>query len=96
MALTLAVYCIGQSTALVKDYLDKAPEVKEITPVIATLAKASYYLFPNLSAMDIRNVFVYSLPVNLPYLLTVLLYSLFYLSVIMFMATFFFNRRDLT
>ena len=96
MALTLAVYCIGQSTALVKDYLDKAPEAKEITPVIAILAKASYYLFPNLSAMDIKNVFVYSLPVNFHYLLTVLLYGLFYLSVVMFVAAFSFGRRDLT
>ena len=96
MALTLAVYCIGQSTVLVKDYLEKAPEAKEISPIVAFIAKASYYLFPNLSAFDIRNAFAYSLPVQLPYLILVLLYGFFYLGVCMFMATYFFGRRDLT
>jgi hypothetical protein len=96
MALTLAVYCIGQSTVLVKDYLEKAPEAKEISPIVAFIAKASYYLFPNLSAFDIRNAFAYSLPVQLPYLMLVLLYGFFYLGVSMFMATYFFGRRDLT
>ena len=96
MALSLAVYCIGQSTALVKDYLTKAPEAKEISPLVSFLAKGSYYFFPNLSAFDIKNAFVYSLPVNLPYLMMVLLYGMFYTGVVMFMATFFFGRRDLT
>ncbi|UCG13695.1 MAG: ABC transporter permease subunit [Deltaproteobacteria bacterium] len=96
MALTLAVYCIGQSTALVKDYLDKAPEAKQISSLVSFFAKGSYYIFPNLSAFDMKNAFVYSLPMDLQYLLTVLLYGLFYLSVVIFMATYFFSRRDLT
>jgi ABC-type transport system involved in multi-copper enzyme maturation permease subunit len=95
MALTIAVYCIGQSTALVKDYLDKAPEAREISPVIAFLAKASYYLFPNLSAFDLKEAFVYSLPVGLEYRAMVLLYGLFYLGAVMCLATFVFGRRDL-
>jgi ABC-type transport system involved in multi-copper enzyme maturation permease subunit len=95
MVLTLAVYGIGQNTALVKDYLTKAPEAKEISPLVAFLAKGSYYIFPNLSSFDIKNAFVYSLPVNLPYLFVVLLYGVFYMSVVMLMATFFFARRDL-
>ena len=96
MALTLAVYGIGQSTVLVKDYLEKVPEATAISPVIAYIAKASYYIFPNLSSFDIRNGFVYSLPVNLPYLVMVLLYGFFYLGVVLLMATYFFGRRDLT
>ena len=95
MALTLTVYCIGQSTTLVKDYLATGTNAQEIAPVIGFVAKASYYIFPNLSAFDIRNAFVYSLPVHLPYLMMVLLYGLFYMSVMIFMATFFFGRRDL-
>ena len=96
MALTLVVYGIGQSTALVKDYLAKGTNAKEISPVIAVVAKTSYYIFPNLSAFDIKNAFVYALPVHLPYLMMVLLYGMFYMGVVMFMATFFFSRRDLT
>ena len=95
MALTLTVYCIGQSTALVKDYLDKAPEAKEISSLVAFMARGSYYLFPNLSAFDIKNGFVYSLSLNLRYLTMVLVYGLFYLVVVMFMATYFFEKRDL-
>jgi len=95
MALTLAVYCIGQSTVLVKDYLAKASNAKDVPPIFAFVAKASYYIFPNLSAFNIRNTFVYSLPVHLPYLMMVFLYGVFYLSVVMCMATFFFGRRDL-
>ena len=95
MVLTLAVYCIGQSTALVKDYLEKAPDAAEISPLVAFVSRASYYLFPNLSAFDVKNAFVYSLPVNVQYLLMVLLYGFFYLTVVMVMATFFFGRRDL-
>jgi ABC-type transport system involved in multi-copper enzyme maturation permease subunit len=96
MALTLAVYCIGQSTALVKDYLEKAPEAKVISPLVAVLAKGSYYLFPNLSAFDIKNGFVYSLPLDLQNLAMVVAYGLFYLMVVMFLATHFFARRDLS
>jgi Cu-processing system permease protein len=96
MALTLAVYCIGQSTALVKDYLDNIADAKQISPIIAFLAKGSYYLFPNLSAFDLKKVFVYSLPINLKYLSMVAVYGVFYLVVVICMATFFFGRRDLT
>ncbi len=96
MALTLAVYGIGQSTALVKDYLEKAPEAREISPWVAFLAKGSYYLFPNLSSFDIKKAFVYSLPLSLQYLMMVVAYGLFYLIVVMFMATYFFDRRDLS
>jgi ABC-type transport system involved in multi-copper enzyme maturation permease subunit len=95
MALTLAAYCIGQNTALVKDYLEKAPEAQEISPVVAFVAKGSYYLFPNLSAFDLKSAFVYSLPVQLHYLMTVFLYGLFYLGVVLFVATYFFGKRDL-
>ena len=96
MALTIAVYCIGQSTAVVKDYLDKVPQAERPSQVVTILAKASYYLFPNLSAFDLKAVFVYSLPVDLEYRLMVLLYGLFYLTVVMGMATYFFERRDLS
>lgn len=96
MALTLAIYCIGQSTALVKDYLDNIPDAKQISPIIAFLAKGSYYLFPNLSAFDLKSVFVYSLPISLQYLSMVAGYGLFYMTVVILMATFFFGRRDLT
>lgn len=96
MALTIAIYCIGQSTAVVKDYLDKVPQAEQPSQVIGFLAKASYYLFPNLSAFDLKEVFVYSLPVDLQYRLMVLLYGLFYLTVVMGMATYFFERRDLS
>ncbi len=95
MTLTLAIYCIGQSTALVKDFLDKAPGEKMLSPIIPLLAKVSYYIFPNLSAFDIRNAFVYSLPVHLPYLITVLSYGVFYMGVVICTATFIFARRDL-
>jgi ABC-type transport system involved in multi-copper enzyme maturation permease subunit len=81
MALTLAVYGIGQNTALVKDYLAKGTNAEEISPVITVVAKASYYIFPNLSAFDIRNAFVY---------------GMFYIGVVISMATFVFSRRDLT
>ena len=96
MALTIAVYCIGQSTAVVKDYLDKAPQAEQPSQVIAIVAKAGYYLFPNLSAFDLKEVFVYSLPVDLEYRLMVLLYGFFYLTVVLGMATYFFERRDLS
>ncbi|MBW2071164.1 MAG: ABC transporter permease subunit [Deltaproteobacteria bacterium] len=95
MALTLAVYCIGQSTVLVKDYLAKASNAKDVPPLLAFVAKASYYIFPNLYAFNLRNTFVYSLPVNLTFLAMVLLYGIFYISVVICMATFVFDRRDL-
>ena len=95
MALTLVIYFIGQSTMLVKDYLQTAPEAKAISPIVAFLAKGSYYIFPNLAAFDIRSSFVYSLPVSRPYLMIVALYALFYLSVVTLVAVYFFGRRDL-
>ena len=60
----------------------------------AWLARALYYLLPNLSRLDVKAQVVHAIPVSAGYMLLSTAYALIYISALLVAATFIFVRRD--
>lgn len=88
-AFTLGVYAIGHFNADLRHF----ETVVSSKPVIL-LARALYYVLPNLAPFDIKTSVVHALPVPTGYLLLNTAYALIYISALLAAATLIFMRRD--
>lgn len=93
--LTLSTYIIGHSVEDVVRFMNLKNTGVDISPVIQTTAKAILYVFPNLAAFDLKQQAAYSLPVVSQEIILLGLYGFSYISIMLFLAIFFFKRRDL-
>jgi len=88
-ALTFGLYVVGHFNADLKNFeavVDSRP--------LAYLARALYYLLPNLASLDIKSQVVHAVPISAGYLLLNTVYAGLYVSVLLAAATFIFMRRD--
>ena len=63
-------------------------------PAVAWIARALYYLLPNLAPFNVRAEVVYGLPVSASHVGFTLLYALIYSSALLVAAVAIFRRRD--
>jgi ABC-type transport system involved in multi-copper enzyme maturation permease subunit len=94
LILTIATYIIGTTTEVVKGLVDVKMEGVEITPLMANAIKIAYYVFPNLSAFDIKILAAHGISLPPNYLLWVPLYWLFYTSIMVTAGSLFMERRE--
>jgi len=92
--LTLATYLVGQSTHQVMDFL-QGPLGKRTSPVVKALAKIAYYLFPDLSLLDLKTAAVHNLPMPPGDLVKAGLYALVYTAFLLIAATLIFKKREM-
>ena len=88
-ALTFGLYVVGHFNADLKNF----ESVVESKPVVY-VARALYYLLPNLSPLDIKSEVVHAVPVPATYLLLNTTYAAVYIALLLSAATFIFMRRD--
>jgi Cu-processing system permease protein len=88
-ALTFGLYVVGHFNADLRSF-EAVVDVK----AAAYLARALYYLLPNLAPLDIKSQVVHAVPVPAGYLLTSAAYAVLYVSGLLTAATFIFMRRD--
>jgi Cu-processing system permease protein len=88
-ALTFGLYVVGHFNADLKNF----ETVVDSKPV-AYVARALYYLLPNLAPLDVKSEVVHAVPVPATYLLLNTAYAVVYISVLVSAATFIFARRD--
>ena len=88
-AITLGLYVVGHFNADLRDF-DKVVDSK---PAVY-LARALYYLLPNMAPFDINAQVVHGIPVPSGYLLLNTAYALLYIAIVVSAATFIFMRRD--
>ncbi|MBI2030253.1 ABC transporter permease subunit [Candidatus Kaiserbacteria bacterium] len=69
--------------------------VAKSSVVVKVLAQAIYYTLPNLTKFDIRDLATYGAHVSLAQTALVILYALVYVIVLLYMATFLFEKREL-
>ena len=91
---TLAVYLVGESTRQVVDIL-KSPLGKHTSPILRALAKVAFYIFPDLSVLDLKTAAVHNLPLDYTNLLRSALYAFCYILVLLFAATLIFKGREM-
>ena len=88
-ALTFGLYIVGHFDA----DLEHFETVVQSKPA-AWLARALYYLLPNLSRLDVKAQVVHALPVPADYMFLSTAYALLYVSALLVAATLIFMRRD--
>lgn len=88
-ALTFGLYVVGHFNADLRNF----ENVIDSKPLIY-LARALYYLLPNLAPFDIKAQVVHAVPVPAGYLLLNVMYAALYIGTLLAGATFIFMRRD--
>ena len=88
-ALTFGLYVVGHFNADLRNF-DKVMDSK---PAMY-LARALYYLLPNMAPFDIKAQVVHGVAVPVGYLMLNTAYALVYILVLLSSATFIFMRRD--
>jgi ABC-type transport system involved in multi-copper enzyme maturation permease subunit len=94
LVLALAAYFIGESTEGVRSLLMSGLEVDKASPLLVTMVNIAYYVFPNLSAFDLKNQAAHGLSINSSYLMWTVLYAIVYVTAIVAAGTLFFRRRE--
>jgi ABC-type transport system involved in multi-copper enzyme maturation permease subunit len=88
-ALTFGLYIVGHFNTDLRNF----ESVVDLKPVVY-LARALYYLLPNLASLDIKSEVVHAIPVPAGYLLVNAAYAVTYIMALLAVAIFIFMRRD--
>jgi ABC-type transport system involved in multi-copper enzyme maturation permease subunit len=91
---TFAIYLAGSASQEVYEYVS-AEFGHEIHPLSVGIIKGVYYLLPNFSAFNFKVHAVYALPISAPELYFPFIYSLIYTCILLGLAIWAFNRREL-
>ena len=91
---TLVIYFCGSASQGVYEYII-SDYGKTMSGVTRTVTSFVYYCIPNFAAFDFKVQAVYPLPVSIQGLLFTGVYFLMYTSIILMIAVWAFNRREL-
>jgi len=94
LILTIAVYIIGSTNEVVKGFLDMKMEGVNISPLMSAVIKFVYYIFPNLSALDLKVQAANGLSVSAEYLVWTSAYWLLYTAIIVSAGALIMERRE--
>lgn len=94
LILSGSIYLIGTGIESVQLAL-MAKEIETSTG-LKTFVQCIKWIFPNLSAFDLKTLAAYGLPVQQGTLVLTFAYWLFYTSLILLCTIFFFNKRELS
>jgi len=92
---TIAIYLTGSASQEVYEYvLSQAGQ--DLSSSTLAVAKGAYYLLPNFAAFDFKVQAVYALDVSMSSILYPLVYSIVYIGLVLSLASWAFNRRQLS
>jgi Cu-processing system permease protein len=86
---TLAFWVAGHFNADLRQY----GEIVE-APIVASVAKAFYYILPNLAPFNVKAEIVHAIPVSTSHVVLTLGYAGIYISILLIAAILVFRRRD--
>lgn len=91
---TVAVFLAGSASQEVYDFVH-SPAADKVPAAIREGATILYYVLPNFSAFDLKFHAIYSLPLSSVGLLLTAGYGVVYLALVLALAAFLFERREL-
>lgn len=91
---TIGVYIIGSVTQTVMDYIN-SPYGERLPMSSIYISTIVYYIFPNLSAFNLKFNAIYSLPVSVTYMAATLAYATLYIVIVLGLSMLIFRRREL-
>ncbi len=86
---TLGIYLIGHMTRDLYEFSAKLEGT-----FLAVILKILYYVFPNLDNFNIRAQVVHELPIDPKYFFYSVLYGLLYITLLLFVSSIIFTKRD--
>ncbi len=91
---TVSVYIIGNVTQSVAEYI-ASPYGQKLPRFSIYISKAVYYIFPNLTAFDLKAKAIYSLRMSFSDLSFIFLYAVLYILIILSASLLVFRRREI-
>ena len=88
-ALTFGFYIVGHFTTDLRNFQDVVD-----APAAGRLARALYWVLPNLAQFDIKSEVVHGQAVPLGYLAVTVGYAAIYIAMLLVLSSFIFSRRD--
>jgi ABC-type transport system involved in multi-copper enzyme maturation permease subunit len=88
---TVAVFIAGRSSGYLLALAEKSGDVGVTKEILTTL----YWLLPNFALLNIADYITFGAPVSIAYTGKCLLYSFSYATVLLFLSTIIFEKRDL-
>ena len=92
---TLVIYFSGSASQEVYEYVSGAFG-NEISPLATMAIKSAYFVLPNFSAFNFQTQAVYGLPVEASGLLLTFIYLVVYTGILLLLAVYSFERRELS
>lgn len=94
LVLSLVTYIIGQSTEGVKLLMASKVEKIDVSPALSYMAEIAYYVFPNISAFDLKTQAAHGLSIGPSYIIWTSLYAVFYIVIALSIGVLAFRRRE--
>lgn len=91
---TIIIFLCGSMSQDVYNYLSSSAAT-DVPDFVKQIFSLFYYIVPNFSAFDFKYAAIYSVPIAWQDLWLTFGYFAAYLAVVLFLACFFFNRREL-
>ena len=88
-AFTFGLYIVGHFSSDLRDFGQVVDN-----PMTARLARALYWVLPNLAAFDVKPQVVHGVPIPAGYIGVTVAYAAAYIAVLLVAAIFIFSRRD--
>ncbi len=88
-ALTFGFYIVGHFSADLRNFQQVVT-----SPAAAQLARALYWVLPNLAQFDVKADVVHGVPVPLAYMAITMAYGAVYIGILLTIAALVFSRRD--
>lgn len=89
---TLSFYIVGHTSSTFPEIL--VPLLKE-HPLQKKIALFMFHILPDLNVLNVCNLITYEIPIAEGFTLRGIIYALLYSTVLIFLATIFFEKRDL-
>jgi Cu-processing system permease protein len=94
MLLTVMVYFIGNSLETIVKVASQGKDI-ELSPAYLGILKLFAWIFPNLSAFDLKLFVSYGLQMPREQILWTAVYGIFYILVVMLLTVVIFNRKEI-
>lgn len=91
---SLGFYIAGNAIQTVSEYI-KSSYGERLPAISVLISKIAYYIFPNLTALDIKFNAIYGIPLSFKYLLLVSGYAIIYIVIVMVITLLSFRKRQL-
>jgi Cu-processing system permease protein len=91
---SLGFYIAGNAIQTVSEYI-KSSYGERLPAFSVFISKIAYYIFPNLTALDIKFNAIYGIPLSFRYLLSVSGYAIIYIVIVMVITLLSFRKRQL-